>query len=235
MKSNKRTFCIAIGTAAAVLLCAAAASAAWGSRSAQQRQRAREVVWYQYAAQFTCGQNFDGADRAVPATYATAINIHNPHRTEVIIRKHVALTYPPEVQLPGQVSAGILENIDRLAALQVDCGEILSDEFEFADPPTTDYVQGFLVIESRVPIDVAATYTATGEDDEVSVDAEKIAERKMTRVAVDEKLEICHVPPGNPDNEHEIEIDESSWPAHREHGDRLGDCDEPVVDPRGDD
>lgn len=224
MKPLDRTLSLALCTAAAGLLCASTASAGWGGRSSSSQPRATEVVWYQYAAQFTCGQNFDGSDRAVPATYATAINVHNPHRTEVIIRKHVALTYPPEVQTPGEVSTPIQENIDRLAALQVDCGEILSGEFEFVEPPGTDYVQGFLVIESRMPLDVSATYTATGEDAEVSVDAETIAERRMTRVEVAEKVLICHVPPGNPENAHDIEIDESAWPAHREHGDTLGTC-----------
>ena len=48
----------------------------------------------------------------------------------------------------------------------------------------------------------------------------------MTRPADSETLIVCHVPPGNPDDEHEIEIDEDAWPARREHGDRLGNCDE---------
>ena len=161
------------------------------------------------------------------ASYATAINIHNPHSTEVILRKHVALTFPPEIQAAGAVSAVIMENLDRRSALQVDCGEILSGEFDFTDPPDTEYVQGFVVIESRQPLDVSATYTVAGDDEEqASVDAETIAERTMTRPAQRETLIVCHVPPGNPDNEHEIEIDEDAWPAHREHGDRLGRCDE---------
>jgi hypothetical protein len=120
-----------------------------------------------------------------------------------------------------------MENLDRRSALQVDCGEILSGEFDFTDPPFEAYVQGFVVIESRQPLDVSATYSATGDDeDQASVDAETIAERTMSRPAQSETLIVCHVPPGNPDNEHEIEIDEDAWPAHREHGDRLGRCDE---------
>lgn len=40
------------------------------------------------------------------------------------------------------------------------------------------------------------------------------------------KLIICHIPPGNPDNAHTIEISENAWPAHRDnHGDYLGACD----------
>ncbi len=190
------------------------------------KRRSQEVAWYQYSAQFTCGPNDASEGRAVPAVYATAINIHNPYPTEVILRKHIALTYPPELQAVGAVSDVIMENLDRRSALQVDCGEILSDEFDFADPPGTDYVQGFLVIESRRSLDVAATYSATGEDDEVSVDAEVIPERIIMRPADDEQLLICHVPPGNPDNDHEIEIGVDAWPAHHGHGDHLGECDD---------
>jgi hypothetical protein len=209
----------AVAATLALLLPAAA--------SARSYRRSREVVWYQYAAQFTCGVNEESGDRVVRARYATAINIHNPHPTEVILRKHLALTFPPELQAAGAVSAVVMENLDRRSALQVDCGEILDGGFEFTEPPVTDYVQGFVVIESRQPLDVSATYTATGDDEEQpSVDAEAIAERTMTRPAESEKLVVCHVPAGSPDNEHEIEIDEDAWPAHREHGDRLGRCDD---------
>ena len=213
---------LAVAATLALLLPAAMASArTWRSRIAP------EVVWYQYAAPFTCGLNEESDDRVVRARYATAINIHNPHPAEVILRKHLALTFPPEIQTAGAVSAAIMENLDRRSALQVDCGEILSDEFDFTDPPLTDYVQGFVVIESRRPLDVSATYTVSGYDDEqASVDVETIAERTLTRPAESETLIVCHVPPGNPDNEHEIEVGEDAWPAHREHGDRLGRCDD---------
>ena len=218
-KIRRITVLVAVVATLALLLPAAMASA--------RPRRSRQVVWYQYAAQFTCGLNEESDDRVVRATYATAINIHNPHPTEVILRKHLALTFPPEIQAAGAVSAVIMENLDRRSALQVDCGEILSDEFDFTDPPLTDYVQGFVVIESKRPLDVSATYTVTGEDEEqASVDVETIAERTLTRPADSEKLIVCHVPSGNPDNEHEIEIDEDAWPAHREHGDRLGNCDD---------
>ena len=39
-----------------------------------------------------------------------------------------------------------------------------------------------------------------------------------------EKLEICHIPPGNPDNAHTIEVSQSAVPAHLAHGDYLGEC-----------
>ena len=38
------------------------------------------------------------------------------------------------------------------------------------------------------------------------------------------KFTICHVPPGNPDNAHEITVAEAALPAHFPHGDTLGSC-----------
>ncbi len=35
---------------------------------------------------------------------------------------------------------------------------------------------------------------------------------------------ICHIPPGNPENAHEIIVDDDAVPAHLAHGDNLGHC-----------
>lgn len=41
-----------------------------------------------------------------------------------------------------------------------------------------------------------------------------------------DKVTICHFPPGNPDNAHTIVVAAPSVPAHLElHGDTLGECD----------
>ena len=39
------------------------------------------------------------------------------------------------------------------------------------------------------------------------------------------KVEVCHFPPGNPDNFHTITISENALPAHLAHGDAPGSCD----------
>jgi len=39
-----------------------------------------------------------------------------------------------------------------------------------------------------------------------------------------EKVTICHIPPGNPDNAHEITVGAPAVPAHLAHGDTLGEC-----------
>jgi hypothetical protein len=38
------------------------------------------------------------------------------------------------------------------------------------------------------------------------------------------KVLICHIPPGNPANAHEIIVAESAVNAHLDHGDTLGPC-----------
>jgi hypothetical protein len=40
----------------------------------------------------------------------------------------------------------------------------------------------------------------------------------------DEKVVICHIPPGNPDNAHAIEVSINAVDAHLAHGDSIGDC-----------
>jgi len=39
-----------------------------------------------------------------------------------------------------------------------------------------------------------------------------------------EKVSICHIPPGNPDNMHTISVGEPAVDAHLAHGDMLGSC-----------
>ena len=44
-------------------------------------------------------------------------------------------------------------------------------------------------------------------------------------IAQGAKVDICHIPPGNPDNPQTITISENALSAHLEHGDRVGACD----------
>lgn len=38
------------------------------------------------------------------------------------------------------------------------------------------------------------------------------------------KVEICHTPPGNPQQTETITVGENSVPAHKSHGDKVGSC-----------
>jgi hypothetical protein len=59
---------------------------------------------------------------------------------------------------------------------------------------------------------IPATY-ATGDDGDDDGDD-------------NDKVKICHIPPGNPDNAHTISVSENAVDAHLEHGDTLGKCKE---------
>jgi hypothetical protein len=39
-----------------------------------------------------------------------------------------------------------------------------------------------------------------------------------------DKVTICHIPPGNPDNAHTIRVSDNAVDAHLDHGDTLGKC-----------
>ena len=54
--------------------------------------------------------------------------------------------------------------------------------------------------------------------------SERVVERRMPNP--DDPVKICHMPPGNPDNEHTIVVDRESVPAHLAHGDSEGKCDD---------
>jgi hypothetical protein len=46
-----------------------------------------------------------------------------------------------------------------------------------------------------------------------------------TSAVAGNKVTICHIPPGNPDNAHTITVSTSAVDAHMAHGDSMGECD----------
>jgi hypothetical protein len=71
-------------------------------------------------------------------------------------------------------------------------------------------VSGELLPDGRILADIVVPFEAN-----VDVDIDD----------ANEKVTICHAPPGNPDNAHNITINSSAIPAHVGHGDSLGACD----------
>lgn len=49
-------------------------------------------------------------------------------------------------------------------------------------------------------------------------------------LGADDKVVVCHIPPGNPDNEHTIVVGPSALQAHLNHGDEEEACDGDLVD-----
>ena len=65
-----------------------------------------------------------------------------------------------------------------------------------------------------------------GQDRSSSDGAVELAKAQSAAAASpDGKVTICHVPPGNPANAHEITVGEPALHAHiQQHGDRVGHC-----------
>lgn len=49
-------------------------------------------------------------------------------------------------------------------------------------------------------------------------------QQSSARKQYQEKVVICHRPPGNPENAHTISVSQNAVPAHLAHGDTLGPC-----------
>src|SRR5688500_3337720 len=49
-------------------------------------------------------------------------------------------------------------------------------------------------------------------------------DRDRGRTDGNDKITICHVPPGNPSGRHTITVGESAWSSHSSHGDHRGAC-----------
>jgi hypothetical protein len=133
---------------------------------------------YEYAAKIVCGiQNEPDNLRLARGVYATTINIHNPNNTTVEIFKKLALTYPPGKQLPGEVIPISTDTLGPDQALETDCMDIETKLFPNGFP--TPYIEGFVIIQSPLSIDVSAVYSAAKLGEVTSFDVEQIREREI--------------------------------------------------------
>jgi len=183
----------------------------------------------QYSVEFACGTNSGDSPGVVAGDYATIVNVHNANPAATSARSMVSLTVPGMSQ-----SDPLVTEFDPQQSRKLDC-ENIRNQFVFIQPIGSEpLLEGFLLIQSRLPLEVVARYTATGDDAEVSVDVERIVGSLIQREIDDDDdgtVTICHLPPGNPDNAQEIEVGADAVPAHLEHGDYEGECDDVVIQP----
>src|SRR5215207_424961 len=67
-----------------------------GGDSRAQQPEDLPVGDFEYAAKLLCGLQRSPDDmRLARGFYATAINIHNPNRSDMTVTKKLALTFPP--------------------------------------------------------------------------------------------------------------------------------------------
>jgi hypothetical protein len=127
---------------------------------------------FQYAAKFLCTANIPGTSQTttsvLPGAYQTAVNVHNPNDQTVRWRR--------KITQPGLgISKFIEDQLKPDESARVDCDQIQRDFGPFIHG-----VEGFLVIESTLSLDVTAVYTAGKNGGEVeSIAVEQIRERKI--------------------------------------------------------
>ena len=61
-----------------------------------------------------------------------------------------------------------------------------------------------------------------------SISGTASANHKPGHYGPNDKMTICHRPPGNPSNAQTLEISGNAWQAHQQHGDTQGPCPTPT-------
>jgi hypothetical protein len=129
---------------------------------------------FRYAAKVACGtlvRELKTGTGVVPQTYATTINIHNPSDSVAFFVKSLVVTLPPGMQRPVKPGRPYTDSLPPNHALASDCTDIRR-RWEVGLP----FFEGFLLIESRMSLDVVGVYTVPGGIDVVNV-PERIRER----------------------------------------------------------
>ncbi len=121
------------------------------------------------------------AELLVPGTYLTAINIHNPTSATIQVAKKALETVPqrelPDAveerpPLPRRVEEVLRANegvevdcvdILQLLALRQPTGDVIATPIfsvqQLVDTLQTNFVKGFVVLESELPLDVVGVYS----------------------------------------------------------------------------
>jgi hypothetical protein len=106
---------------------------------------------FQYAAKVICGVN-RGRGHLAQGTYETLINIHSPNRDVIPFRYKLAQASKAE---DGPISPFRDGRIRGDGAQFFGCAEM----HNLFDIPAATLIDGFFVIECRLPLDVVAVYT----------------------------------------------------------------------------
>jgi hypothetical protein len=163
--------------AASALSLSAAAVSAQPPPQAPPQQPAQPL---EYAVKFVCGRVVAGAAGtfdAVPGTYLTLINVHNPIRPQEFTHK-IALA---RLGGPGPMTGFqpyIVMPYD--AALDFNCPWITS-RLGSAGIPVPAFFTGYLVIQSRYELDVVAVYSVAANNTQqvVSIHTERVPVRRV--------------------------------------------------------
>ncbi len=125
---------------------------------------------YQYVAKVLCGAVREGFP-LVSQTYATTINVNNPSDSlTVFFRKWLVVTDPPGMQQPQPPLRPFEDSLPRRFALAIDCRDLARRNPQAPRP----FFEGFVVIQSTLPLDVVGVYTVPGGVDVVAATERQI-------------------------------------------------------------
>lgn len=148
-----------------------------------------------YAAKFACGRFLGERQPAEegpvePGSYATAINIHNPHpRAVTFVKKAVLLFVGTEgekgFEIPRPPHRARTAELGPDWGMEIDCRDIrevlLSDQPGVPGPQAPIFIKGWVVIECPEPLDVVAVYTvrALTEPGGVSIATDRVPATRL--------------------------------------------------------
>lgn len=210
MSHNRWRYLILVVPVIALLILSASASKRIAAAPLAQTEPGS--TYWSYAVKYVCGfqrpQPFDGGEPPVkPGNYATEINIHNFTYNTIGVRKKVLAMVdygspiqPPSVNtlIPGreprQVGPRRLDTINLRGdwATMDDCNRL----WQLLYPPTAaapvppsplPLTIGYLILISRVELDVDAVYTAEvsqggepfGSPTGISIDVQRVEGKKV--------------------------------------------------------
>jgi hypothetical protein len=121
---------------------------------------------FEYAVKVVCGS--PDFVQLAPGRYFTTVNVHSPDSTE--FRFKVATTRRLD---PGLVTPFRSVRLRPDQAVEIDCRMVQS-------MTNAGFVEGFVVIQSRVELDVVAAYTAGASGGNVTtMDIERVQPRRL--------------------------------------------------------
>lgn len=128
---------------------------------------------FQYAAKVICGLN-RGTGIIAHGQYSTLINIHNPNKDVTSFRYKLAQASKAE---DGAISTFHESRIKGDGAQFFSCNEFHS----IFNIPSGTVIDGFFVIESKLPLDVIAVYTTNdvGGGGVPCIEVERVFERSI--------------------------------------------------------
>ena len=125
---------------------------------------------YQYAAKVVCGRT-DGNFPLIAQAYATSINVNNPSDSLTAhLRKWLVVTFPRGGQMPRRPAKEMTDTLLNRWALNTDCRDMIR-----RNGLQLPFFEGFLVLQSDLPLDVVGVYTVPGGIDVVTISERRIS------------------------------------------------------------